>query len=93
MSGHQDATGESGRKPTNDLIDTDGLPVRGSTVIPGAAEFLARSERRGAEFPILTNNSLDTRRDLPPLLAARVLVRGPTWRRAHGRRSASPTVG
>ncbi len=51
-------------RPKNYLIDMDGVLVRGSAVIPGAAEFLGRLEARGARFLILTNNSLYTRRDL-----------------------------
>jgi len=51
-------------KPKNYLIDMDGVLVRGSTVIPGAPEFLQRLDQRGAKFLILTNNSLYTQRDL-----------------------------
>lgn len=66
--GDDEPTGEadaaSSAKPKTYLIDMDGVLVRGSAVVPGAAEFLRRLERRGAKFLILTNNSLYTQRDL-----------------------------
>jgi NagD protein len=42
----------------------DGVIVRGSTLIPGAKEFLARLEAAGRKFLILTNNPLYTPLDL-----------------------------
>src|SRR3989440_11323628 len=46
------------------LTDMDGVIVRGTTLIPGAAEFLQRLRTQGIPFLILTNNSLYTPRDL-----------------------------
>src|SRR6266480_5427269 len=46
------------------LTDMDGVIVRGTTVIPGAAEFLQRLRTQGIPYLILTNNSLYTPRDL-----------------------------
>jgi NagD protein len=51
------------------LMDMDGVLVRGSQVIPGAAEFIARLGAKGKPFLILTNNSLYTPRDLQARLA------------------------
>jgi NagD protein len=48
----------------NYLIDMDGVLVSGSTIIPGAGEFIARLRERGAKFLLLTNNSRHTPRDL-----------------------------
>ena len=48
----------------NYLIDMDGVLVRGSTVIPGAVEFLERLEACGRRYLILTNNPLFTPIDL-----------------------------
>ncbi|WP_422877917.1 HAD-IIA family hydrolase [Ktedonosporobacter rubrisoli] len=42
----------------------DGVIVRGSTLIPGAAEFLQRLQAQQIPFLILTNNSQYTPRDL-----------------------------
>jgi NagD protein len=50
--------------PKNYLIDMDGVLMRGSEPIPGAADFIARLVERGSKFLILTNNSLYTPRDL-----------------------------
>ena len=50
--------------PKNYLIDMDGVLMRGSEPIPGAADFIARLVEREAKFLILTNNSLYTPRDL-----------------------------
>ncbi len=50
--------------PKSYLIDMDGVIVRGSEVIPGAAAFLERLHARGIKFLILTNNPLYTPRDL-----------------------------
>jgi NagD protein len=46
------------------LTDMDGVIVRGTTLIPGAAEFVQRLRTREIPFLILTNNSLYTPRDL-----------------------------
>jgi NagD protein len=46
------------------LIDMDGVLVRGSTPVPGAAGFLERLRQGGAEFLILTNNPMYTQGDL-----------------------------
>jgi 5'-nucleotidase len=48
----------------NYLIDMDGVILRGTTLIPGAAEFVQRLRTQGIPFLILTNNSLFTPRDL-----------------------------
>lgn len=51
------------------LMDMDGVLVRGSTLIPGADEYIARLRDNGIPFLILTNNSLYTPRDLQVRLA------------------------
>jgi NagD protein len=48
----------------NYLMDMDGVILRGTTLIPGAAEFVQRLRAQGIPFLILTNNSLYTQRDL-----------------------------
>src|SRR5437879_5706593 len=48
----------------NYLTDMDGVMLRGTTLIPGAAEFVQRLRARGIPFLILTNNSQFTPRDL-----------------------------
>jgi len=48
----------------NYLIDMDGVILRGSTLIPGAAEFLQGLRDKGIPFLIFTNNSEYTPRDL-----------------------------
>jgi NagD protein len=48
----------------NYLIDMDGVLVRGSTIIPGAKEFLQRLESCGCKYLILTNNPMFTPADL-----------------------------
>jgi NagD protein len=48
----------------NYLTDMDGVIVKGSTLIPGAGEFIKRLQNQGIPFLILTNNSLYTQRDL-----------------------------
>ncbi len=48
----------------NYLMDMDGVILRGTTLIPGAAEFVQRLRAREIPFLILTNNSLYTQRDL-----------------------------
>src|SRR5947209_11203005 len=55
------------------LTDMDGVIVRGTTLIPGAAEFLQRLRTQGIPFLILTNNSQYTPRDLQVRLAYRGL--------------------
>jgi NagD protein len=52
------------------LMDMDGVLVRGTQLIPGADEFIARLRERGVPFLILTNNSLYTPRDLQVRLAS-----------------------
>jgi len=42
----------------------DGVLVSGRTLIPGADQFIERLNARGAEYLVLTNNSLYTPRDL-----------------------------
>src|SRR3989441_11801867 len=46
------------------LIDMDGVLLRGTALIPGAAEFLQRLRAQGIPFLILTNNSRYIPRDL-----------------------------
>ncbi|EFH82210.1 HAD-IIA family hydrolase [Ktedonobacter racemifer] len=53
----------------NYLSDMDGVLVRGSTIIPGAAEFVKRLRDQEIPFLILTNNSQYTPRDLQVRLA------------------------
>jgi NagD protein len=48
----------------NYLIDMDGVILRGTTLIPGAAEFVQRLRAQGIPFLIFTNNSQYTPRDL-----------------------------
>ncbi len=48
----------------NYLIDMDGVLLRGSTLIPGAAEFIQGLRAQGIPFLIFTNNSEYTPRDL-----------------------------
>ncbi len=50
--------------PKTYLSDMDGVLVRGSQVVPGANEFVARLQAAHAKFLVLTNNSLYTQRDL-----------------------------
>ena len=56
--------------PKNYLIDMDGVLVRGRRAIPGADRFIQRLKARGAEYLVLTNNSLYTPRDLAHRLQA-----------------------
>src|SRR5947209_5454428 len=51
------------------LMDMDGVIVRGSRVIPGAPEFIARLQAAGRKFLVLTNNPAYTARDLAARLA------------------------
>lgn len=48
----------------NYLIDMDGVLVRGTSVVPGASEFLNRLEESGCKYLILTNNPVFTPGDL-----------------------------
>jgi NagD protein len=50
--------------PHGFLIDMDGVIYRGSELIPGAKEFVARLLREQVPFLFLTNNSQRTRRDM-----------------------------
>ena len=51
------------------LMDMDGVLVRGTQLVPGADEFIARLRQQSIPFLILTNNSLYTPRDLQVRLA------------------------
>lgn len=46
------------------LCDKDGVLMRGDTPIPGAAEFIGRLRETGRRFLVLTNDSVQTPRDL-----------------------------
>lgn len=46
------------------LMDMDGVLIRGTQAIPGAADFIARLRAAGKPFLILTNSSVYTPRDL-----------------------------
>ncbi len=46
------------------LLDMDGVIYRGSRLIPGAGDFIARLRNHGIPFRFLTNNSQRTRRDV-----------------------------
>ncbi len=48
----------------NYLMDMDGVILRGTTLIPGAAKFIQHLRAQDIPFLILTNNSLYTPRDL-----------------------------
>ncbi len=48
----------------NYLIDMDGVLVLGRTIVPGAAEFIARLVHASREFLVLTNNPQFTQNDL-----------------------------
>jgi NagD protein len=50
--------------PKSYLIDMDGVLLSGSTIIPGADRFIERLKARGAEYLVLTNNSMYTPGDL-----------------------------
>ena len=58
------------KSPRNYLIDMDGVLVRGSEMIPGAGEFVARLVAGGAKYLVLTNNPLYTPGDLSHRLGA-----------------------
>lgn len=51
-------------QPRNYFIDMDGVLMRGSAPVPGAAEFIKWLLETGSKFLLLTNNSLYTPRDL-----------------------------
>lgn len=51
------------------LMDMDGVLVRGTHLIPGAADFVARLRATSKPFLILTNSSVYTPRDLQARLA------------------------
>ena len=51
-------------KLKNYLIDMDGVLVSGSTLIPGADQFIQRLRDREAKFLLLTNNPRHAPRDL-----------------------------
>jgi NagD protein len=58
------STAKKPSAPRSYLIDMDGVMIKGSSLIPGAEEFVARLEAAGAEFLILTNNPRYTPLDL-----------------------------
>ncbi|HMN14873.1 MAG TPA: HAD-IIA family hydrolase [Bellilinea sp.] len=49
---------------TSYLIDMDGVLVRGSSIIPGADDFIRRLKAKNIPYLILTNNPLHTPHDL-----------------------------
>ena len=51
-------------RPKHYIMDMDGVIVRGTQPVPGAAEFIGRLRERELRFLILTNNSIYTPRDL-----------------------------
>jgi 5'-nucleotidase len=46
------------------LIDMDGVLIHEEYPVPGAGDFIARLQRAGRRFLVLTNNSMFTQRDL-----------------------------
>lgn len=48
----------------NFVMDMDGVIVRGSQPVPGAAEFIRKLQEKATPFLVLTNNSIYTPRDL-----------------------------
>lgn len=56
-------------RPQAWLCDMDGVLIRESLMLPGAAEFIAALEKSGTPYLVLTNNSIFTRRDLSARLA------------------------
>jgi NagD protein len=48
----------------NFIMDMDGVIVRGSQPVPGAAEFIKKLQEKAIPFLVLTNNSIYTPRDL-----------------------------
>jgi len=49
---------------SNYLIDLDGVLISGTTVIPGAEQFVEDLKTRGSRFLVLTNNPMYTPKDL-----------------------------
>ena len=58
------------RPPWSFLMDMDGVLVHEEHIIPGADEFIAELTARGANFVVVTNNPIYTRRDLRARLLA-----------------------
>ena len=56
--------------PWSFLMDMDGVLVHEEHIIPGADEFIAELTRRRANFVVVTNNPIYTRRDLRARLLA-----------------------
>lgn len=54
----------------NYIMDMDGVLVRGTTLVPGAAEFIQALRDHDVEYLMLTNNPLYTPRDLAHRLSA-----------------------
>jgi NagD protein len=52
------------------ILDMDGVLVSGRTLIPGAADFIARLKAQKIEYLVLTNNSMYTPGDLAHRLHA-----------------------
>lgn len=50
--------------PKNYLMDMDGVLVKGSTAIPGAAQFIDQLNAEETPYLVLTNNPMYTPRDL-----------------------------
>lgn len=48
----------------NYLIDMDGVLISGTTVIPGAADFIKRLNKGNRKYLVLTNNPIYTPKDL-----------------------------
>ncbi|AIG64487.1 HAD family hydrolase [Corynebacterium atypicum] len=55
------------------LSDMDGVLIKEGEMIPGADRFLAALEENGVEFMVLTNNSIQTPRDLSARLRSQGL--------------------
>jgi NagD protein len=51
------------------LMDMDGVLIRGTQLIPGAADFIERLRGQDKRFLVLTNSSVYTQRDLQARLA------------------------
>jgi NagD protein len=58
------------KPPRNYLIDMDGVLVKGSTAIPGAAQFIERLKAGEVQYLVLTNNPIYTPGDLAHRLQA-----------------------
>ncbi len=50
--------------PKHYVMDMDGVIIRGTQPVPGAAEFIHKLREKNLRFLILTNNSMYTPRDL-----------------------------